>query len=200
VLRRSLASLVAVLVVTALSVSTALAADVRVRVEGRATTIYGPAQPLHRGVSTPLEALEAASAFGEFYYHVTRASVGQYVDRIGRHEATGTSGWAFKVNGVSPPVGADQVALKDGDVVLWYWAEFGSQGGPPTLELQRRPRNCYQVLSVDDKGVRTPEPGAVLRVDGRRVSTNVSGRACVGKHVGLVRASRTGAVISNAVR
>ena len=45
----------------------------------------------------------------------------------------GQHGWVFKVNGVSPPVGADQVALKDGDTVLWYWAEFGSTGGPPTL-------------------------------------------------------------------
>ena len=45
----------------------------------------------------------------------------------------GSAGWVFKVNGVSPPVGADQVVLKDGDSVLWYYAEFGPTGGPPTL-------------------------------------------------------------------
>ena len=56
-----------------------------------------------------------------------------------------TTGWVFKVNGVSPPVGADQALLKDGDLVLWYYATFGATGGPPTLELQRLPANCYVV-------------------------------------------------------
>jgi hypothetical protein len=200
VLRRSLVSFVAVVLLAALAVSAAVAANVRIRVEGRLTTIYGPTQPVHRGPANPLEALEAASAFGEFYYHVAESSFGQYVDQIGRHAASGSTGWVFKVNGVSPPVGADQVVLRDGDVVLWYWAEFGPEGGPPTLELQRRPRNCYQVLAVDDKGVRTPGIGAVVRVDGRRVSTNRAGRACVGRHAGLVSATRLGAVRSNALR
>ena len=47
-----------------------------------------------------------------------------------------SSGWVFKVDNASPPVGADQVTLKDGDTVLWYYADFGPTGGPPTLEVK----------------------------------------------------------------
>ena len=147
-----------------------------------------------------LEVLESASIAGEFYYHVTTTSFGPYVDQIGRYGGSESSGWVFKVNGVSPQVGADAVTLKDGDTVLWYWAEFGDSGGPPTLDLRRLPANCYLVASVNDAGKRTAAAGATLTVDGRRVRTNARGRGCVGRHVGPVRAALTGAVRSNALR
>ena len=84
-----------------------------------------------------LDALEASSNAGEFYYHVQQTTFGPYVDQIARYAATGETGWVFKVNGKSPPVGADAVSLKDGDTVLWYWAQFGVAGGPKTLVLER---------------------------------------------------------------
>jgi hypothetical protein len=196
VFRRSLA-LAVVAVLVALAPAAALAARVGVRVEGRTQTIFAPV-PRIVDVANALEALEAASLAGEFYYHVATSSFGPYVDQIGRFPAAGQTGWVFKVNGVSPPVGADKVELKDGDVVLWYWAQFGETGGPPTLDLQRRAGGCYQVFKQDDKGARTTAAGAVLRVDGRRVATR-AGRACLrGKH-GVVRATLAGAVRSNAV-
>jgi hypothetical protein len=175
----------------------ALAANVKVRVEGRAVTIYGPAQPTLRA-DNALQALDVASTAGEFHYVLTQSSAGNYVSQIGKYPAAGTSGWAFKVNGVSPPVGADQVALKDGDVVLWYWATFGPSGGPPTLDLKRLPGNCYVVESVNDAGQRTRAANATLTADGKRFRTR-QGRACIGKHTGLVRAIAPGAVRSNAV-
>jgi hypothetical protein len=195
VLRRSLALSVLLFAVLA---QAALAANVTIRVEGRTTTIFGPAQP-RVAADNPLQALDVASTAGEFHYAITAASFGNYVSQIGKYAAGGDSGWAFKVNGVSPPVGADQVALKDGDVVLWYWATFGAAGGPPTLELQRLPGNCYVVQSVNDAGRRTRATTATLVADGKRFRTR-NGRGCVGRHVGLVRAVAPGAVRSNAVR
>ena len=54
----------------------ALGALVHVRVEGKTQTIFGAGEP--RAVATnALDALEAASFAGEFYYHVTQASFGQ---------------------------------------------------------------------------------------------------------------------------
>ena len=176
----------------------ALAAKVKIRVEGRTTTIYGPAQPTVTA-DNALQALDVASTAGEFHYALTSSSFGDYVSQIGKYAASGTSGWVFKVNGVSPPVGADKVTLKDGDVVLWYWATFGPAGGPPTLELQRLPGNCYVVQSVDDKGARSRATTATLLVDGKRFRTR-QGRGCVGRHTGLVRAVAPGAVRSNAQR
>jgi hypothetical protein len=179
--------------------STALAANVHVRVEGRTTTIFGAAQARVPGVANALEALDRASTAGEFHYVVSTASFGNYVSQIGKYPAGGSTGWVFKVNGASPPVGADQVQLKDGDVVLWYWATFGPTGGPPTLELQRLPGNCYVVQSVNDQGRKTRAANATLVADGKRFRTR-NGRACVGRHDGLVRAVAPGAVRSNAVR
>ena len=186
------------LLLAAILTPTALAASVKIRVEGKTQTIFGPSQS---GVTADnaLQALDVASTAGEFYYALTASSFGDYVSQIGKYAAGGSAGWVFKVNGVSPQVGADKVVLKDGDVVLWYYATFGSTGGPPTLDLQRLPRNCYLVQSVNDLGKRSPAATAVLSAGGRRFPTK-AGRACIGKHTGLVRATAPGAVRSNAVR
>lgn len=146
-----------------------------------------------------LQALDVASTAGEFHYAPTTSTVGDYVSQIGKYTAAGASRWAFKVNGVSPPVGADKVSLKDGDVVLWYYATFGDAGGPPTLELHRLPGNCYVVESATDAGTRTRAAPATLVTGGKRFTTK-TGRACIGKHVGLVRAVAPGAVRSNAAK
>ena len=183
-----------------LVVPAALALSVHVRVEGKTRTIYGSAEPTLDVKANALDALESASIAGEFYYHVTTTSFGPYVDQIGRYVAGATSGWVFKVNGVSPPVGADAVALKDSDHVLWYWATFGPTGGPPTLALKvGSKRNCYRVLSQNDAGKTTAARGALLHVGSRSVVAR-NGTACVGKHSGLVTATLKGTVRSNALR
>ena len=173
----------------------ALAANVKIRVEGKTQTIFGAAQPSVTA-DNALQALDRASTAGEFYYGMTASSFGDYVSQIGKYPAGGPAGWVFKVNGVSPPVGADKVVLKDGDVVLWYYATFGPAGGPPTLELKRLPGNCYVAESVTDTGTRTRATTATLVADGKRFKTK-EGRACIGKHVGPVRATAPGAVRSN---
>jgi hypothetical protein len=197
--RRTLLTLAALIMVAALLVSAADAARVSVRVEGRTQSLYGALETRFEAGAHPLQALDAASRRGEFYYHVTTTSFGPYVDQIGRYPAAASNGWVFKVNGASPPVGADQIELKDGDRVLWYWATFGATGGPPTLLLTRTGRNCYRAVAENDQGVDRSANGALLQVDGRRVRTR-AGRGCVGRHTGLVRAAMAGAVRSNALR
>jgi hypothetical protein len=186
------------LLLAAILTPTALAASVKIRVEGKTQTIFGASQPVVTA-DNALQALDVASTAGEFHYALTASSFGDYVSQIGKYPASGSAGWVFKVNGVSPPVGADKVVLKNGDVVLWYYATFGSTGGPPTLDLQRLPRNCYVARSVDDKGARTLAASAVLTADGKRFRTR-QGRACIGRHTSLVRATAPGSVRSNAVR
>lgn len=197
---RRLVVLVVALVAALLVVPAAFALRVHVRVEGKTRTIYGSAEPTLSVKSTALDALDSASVVGQFYYHVQIASFGRYVDRIGRQSATGSSGWVFKVNGVTPPVGADAVTLEDGDRVLWYWADFGPKGGPATLWLRAgSKRNCYRVLAQDDTGKTTPARGARLHVGSRSVLAR-EGSACLGAHRGLVTATLKGAVRSNAIR
>jgi hypothetical protein len=196
VFRRLIILAAAVALVAALA-TPALAERVKVRVEGKTTTLFGAAEPTLTTGPNALAVLDAASLVGEFYYHV---SPGPFVDQIGRYPGVGFSGWAYKINGVSPPVAADQGPVKDGDTVLWYWTTFSEQGSTPTLLLRRRAKvNCFSVVSQNDQGISTAASNAVLNVDGRRVKTR-SGRACVGKHRGLVRATAPNTVRSNALR
>ncbi len=196
---RRLCTIVAAGVAALLVVPAAFALRVHVRVEGKTRTIYGSSEPsLSVGVNA-LDALESASVAGEFYYHVTATSFGPYVDQIGRYVAGSSTGWVFKVNGASPPVGADAVQLKPGDHVLWYWATFGPKGGPPTLSLRAGAKpNCYRVLAQGDNGKGKAARRARLHVDGRNIIAR-SGSACVGRHRGLVTATLKGAVRSNAL-
>src|SRR4051794_26485839 len=97
-------SVLAAVVAAIVLVPSAFAIPVHARVEGKTRTIYGSTEPTVWVKANALDALEAASLAGEFYYHIVTASFGRYVDQIGRDPAAGSSGWVFKVNGASPPV------------------------------------------------------------------------------------------------
>jgi hypothetical protein len=193
-LRRSLV-VVAVLVAALSVVPFAAAAIVHIRVEGKNVTIFGANEP-RVSATTPLEALQAASTAAEFYYHLTASSFGNYVDQVGLYGGTGSNGWVFKVNGVSPPVGADQVQLEDGDFVEWYYAAFGANGGPPTLELKPAAKGCYAATGQDDTGAAKVPAGLVFHVGSRTIPA-AAGHICFTKPHGLVWATAPGAVRSN---
>lgn len=178
----------------------ASAATVKVRVEGKTRTLFAPTE-ITVTASTPLEALEQASLLGELYYHVTSSSFGNYVDQVGRYGGSASAGWVFKVDNASPPIGADKVALKDGDTVLWYYADFGPTGGPPTLQVRAAANGCYTATAYDDNGKATTVAGLTWHVGSKKSAPGATGKAyCPGKHTGsLVRATAAGAVRSNAV-
>ncbi|HUK98885.1 MAG TPA: DUF4430 domain-containing protein [Gaiellaceae bacterium] len=197
-----MAKRVVLLVVLALALpATALAATVKVRVEGKTRTIFAPA-PVTVTATSALDALEQASILGEFYYHVTVTGFGPYVDQIGRYPGSGSSGWVFKVDNASPPVGADKVVLKDGDDVLWYYATFGPNGGPPTLQLNAATGGCYVAQAFDDNGKPASVTNLVLHIGSKRTMTaQANTKVCPGAHKGLlVRATADGAVRSNALK
>ena len=200
----------------AVFVSPALAVDVKIRVEGARVSIFGKSEPRLAPVTgtfsppegpdvtvsgpTPLGALERASRRREFYYRVQGTSFGPYVDRIGRRAATGSSGWVYKVNHMSPPVGADSYELEKGDSVLWYWATFGPSGGPKTLDLARAGAGCFRAFAYDDTGKRS-RPGNVVFVrNGRREIASESGRYCPPAGWDTLRAKKQGLVRSELVR
>lgn len=213
-LRRSVVvALVAALAALVVLPSSALALRAHVRVEGATVTIFGATDPLvdvtvgtlpvDGGAPltltkpTALGALEGASIEGEFFYQLKALSFGPYVSQIGRNAASDTSGWVYKVNGVSPPVGADAYDVKANDEVLWYWATFGPAGGPPTLDLVPAKRGCYRAYAVDDTGKRTLT-GVEFRLDARSVRST-SGRICPAGEWSTLSATKDGAVRSQVV-
>ena len=176
----------------------ALAARVHVRAEGKTQTIFGPTEPTLTVKDNALDALESASAAGEFFYHVTVSGFGPYVDQIGRYPAAGNGGWIFKVNGVLPPVGADAVHLKDGDSVLWYWATFTGAAGPLTLEVENslvRGKRCFFATGRNDAGHAGRVRAVVFTLNGRRRAA-ATGVLCTKPGPFAVRVTKTGAVRS----
>jgi hypothetical protein len=193
--------LVFVLFVLLVLPASAFAATVKVRVEGKTQTLFGPTE-ITVTASNAQDAIEQASILGELYYHVTPSSFGPYIDQVGRYGGTASSGWVFKVNDVSPPVGADKVTLKDGDRVLWYYADFGPTGGPSTLFVKAAAKGCYTATAFDDNGKAATVSGLTWHVGSKQTAPGTTGTSyCPGKHAGaLVRATATGAVRSNAVK
>jgi Domain of unknown function (DUF4430) len=181
--------------------ATAVAATVTVRVEGKTQTLFAPTE-ITVTASNALDALEQASILGELYYHLTVSGFGTYVDQVGRYGGTADSGWVFKVDDASPPVGADKVQLRDNDRVLWYYATFGPTGGPPTLTVKAAAKGCYTATAYDDNGKAASVSGLTWHVGSKKSVAASAGTAfCPGKHTGLlVRATATGAVRSNAVK
>ncbi len=118
-------------------------------------------------------------------------------NQIGRLAGTANTGWVYKVNGISPPVGATDYVLKKGDRVLWYYATFGPTGGPKTLvlEKQRKPKLCFTARQQDDAGVKSAVGDVVFRVNGHAVRSK-SGTLCPKRVVRTVRVSKAGLVRS----
>jgi hypothetical protein len=176
----------------------ALAARVHVRVEGKTQTIFGSTEPTLNVKANALDALDSASLAGEFFYHVTVTGFGPYVDQIGRYPAGGSNGWVFKLNGISAPVGADAVQLKDGDTVLWYWATFSGSAGPLTLEAENslvRGKRCFSATGRNDAGRASRVRNVVFVLNGRRVRSR-TGVVCTKAGRYSVRVTKAGAVRS----
>jgi Domain of unknown function (DUF4430) len=198
VYRLALALLAALAVAAAPAVAPAAAARVHVRVEGKTQTIFGATEPMLNVKANALDALEAASLAGEFYYHVAVTAFGPYVDQIGRYPAGGSSGWIFKVNGIVSPVGADHVPVHDGDTVLWYWATFTGSAGPLTLEIDTalvRGKRCFYAAGRNDAGRAARVRDVVFSLNGRRIRSG-SGVVCTNLGRYAVRVSKPGAVRS----
>jgi Domain of unknown function (DUF4430) len=179
-------------------VPSTLAARVHVRVEGKTQTIFGSTEPTLTVKDNVLDALEAASRAGEFFYHVTQTGFGPYVDQIGRYPAGGSNGWVFKVNGIVPPVGADSVRLKDGDTVLWYWATFSGSAGPLTLEVENsfvKAKRCFFATGRNDAGHASRVRNVVFVLNGRLVRSR-TGVVCTKAGRYTLRVTKAGAVRS----
>jgi hypothetical protein len=194
VFRRSLVLLAVVAAALSLA-GLAAAAIVHIRVEGKTQTIFGATEPRAFGTNA-LDVLLSTARAAEFFAHVTTTSFGPYVDQIGYYPGAGETGWVFKVNGISPPVGADQVQLKDGDHVLWYFAQFGIAGGPATLTLSSPSTGCYRATGQNDQGTEKVPPGLVFHI-GAKIVPAPAGHVCPVRPHGLVWASAPGAVRSN---
>ncbi|NEU30989.1 DUF4430 domain-containing protein [bacterium LRH843] len=86
---------------------------------------------------TALELLQRVLEGEKINYDIRESSWGSYIAKInGEKEATlgGWDGWAFKVNGVMPQVGADTYYLENSDEVQFYYSRWAAITSPSLIE------------------------------------------------------------------
>jgi len=86
---------------------------------------------------TALGALDEADKLGEFGYVLTDYGWGLYVEEVAGEPPIGWDGWVYRVNYVSPTVGASDYMLADNDEVLWYFGKMWPLVPPLKIELDR---------------------------------------------------------------
>jgi Domain of unknown function (DUF4430)/RTX calcium-binding nonapeptide repeat (4 copies) len=116
-------------------------------------------------------------------------SFGLLVCGIGGDNASGVSSyWLYKVNHVSPTVGADAFSVKADDDVLWYFVN-GTHNGGDELELTAparvQPGQQFDaaVYAYDFAAARRPVQGATVAGGGAIATTDAMGVA----HLTLTR-------------
>lgn len=74
--------------------------------------------------ATALAAVERGAGLCGYQYHITQSDFGPYLDRVNNEASEGPNGWMYRVNWVSPQVGAADYNLRAGDYVLWAFGQF----------------------------------------------------------------------------
>lgn len=95
---------------------------------------------------TALEVVENAAEICGYTYVITDSSFGSYLSQINNEFASGMSGWMYFVNNESPPIGAADYLLTEGDEVLWYCGEWGWQ--PTRLSVSENNSETGQSITV----------------------------------------------------
>lgn len=87
--------------------------------------------------ATALDVIRNAEAQCGYTYHIKDTAYGPYLDQIGNDTATGSIGWVYFVNDVSPSTGAADYALKSGDSVIWAYGngDLPPEGDSASLSL-----------------------------------------------------------------
>jgi hypothetical protein len=187
---RLVAALLAAAIMVGSGATVALAATpvVSVRVEGSNSALFQQSVPVgtsvitdtdhatHAETANALTAVDVAARLGGFPYEVTNSAYGLYVSSVNGElpvPAPPYPGWLYRVNGALLSVGADQITLKNGDSVLWY---YGTYDASPTVAVApsvvTAGRNAKIVAKqLDPNGLASPLVGATVHV-GSRVATS----------------------------
>jgi len=84
---------------------------------------------------TALGALDEANKTTGFGYKVAAYSWGLYMYEVAGEAASGWDGWMYRVDYVSPGVGAPDYTLAENDNVLWYYGSWTAK--PLKIELDK---------------------------------------------------------------
>ena len=145
------------------------------RIEGSAGNICDT----YVAANTALDVVENGAAECGYTYTITQESYGPYLRAINEDESAGLSGWMYFVNYTSPPVGANDYILEEGDEVIWYFGEWGWQ--PTKLSVNKNELNSGESLIVTVEYFNGQSwqdlAGATVKGGDQEYTTNASGQA-----------------------
>ncbi|MCL2136906.1 MAG: DUF4430 domain-containing protein [Coriobacteriia bacterium] len=84
----------------------------------------GATYTVHVDIDEEDTILSATQGSKDLVVAIRSASWGDYVtsiDGLEENAVTNESGWTVTLNGESPQYGADQIPVKDGDVIVWIY-------------------------------------------------------------------------------
>lgn len=136
------------------------------RIEGANQTICD----VEVEAATALEIVERGAGLCGYQYHITQSDFGPYLDRVNNEASEGPNGWMYRVNWLSPNVGAADYDLRAGDYVLWAFGQF------PLLPLRLS-------LSDDAVGLNEEVTATVEYFDEQQWLPAVEARVLAGENV-----------------
>lgn len=183
----------------ALGSATAAWADarVKVRVEGADANVWAGTVNVGTSVLTDKDGathtvsgkalctLDEAARLGAFPYQLEAFAWGLFVDGVNDEWsvlAPPYPGWLYRVNSVSPLIGADQNDVSDGDEVLWYYGTYDAS--PVAVALSSRILPVGRVLTVgakqlDAAGAPSPLPDATVHIGSLVATSDAAGEVTV---------------------
>lgn len=190
-MKKIISAIAAFAVVLSSLVVSPFAADektVSLRIEGKSETyFYGD---VTTNASTVAELMNEVDAAND-NLTITNPT-GTYITAINGDveetvEEKNFYGWMDLVNGVAPSVGIGEQQIKDGDVIVFYYAdEFGSHGfARPVADLSKLgDREITFTSDAHDKDfnpITVPVEGAKVTWDGKEYVTDADGKIVIDK-------------------
>ena len=115
---------------------------------------------------TALDLVKNAAATCSYTYTITQEIYGPYLRAINDEQASGLSGWLYFVDNISPPIGAADYNLEEGDEVLFYYGQWG--WNPTRIDVSSTEIDPGQTIDVSAKYFNgsdwLPLPNAVIKV------------------------------------
>ncbi len=127
-----------------------------------------------------LEIVQKAADICDFTYEIEQTSFGPYLKKINNDEAQGMLGWLYRVDWLSPPMGAIDFNLTSGQKVLWYFGDW--QWPVMQLELDTTQAALGEVVTaevraIDSENNWSPVIGATVTSGNLSKQTNDEGKA-----------------------
>tara|TARA_Y100000310_G_C20685889_1_gene818974 strand:- start:433 stop:2178 length:1746 start_codon:yes stop_codon:yes gene_type:complete len=184
-----------------------LAGTFSLRIEGASRTICDSFVEAENG----LDIVENGSEICDYTYTIEDTAFGPYLSEVAGEAAEGLEGWLYLVDYVSPPIGAADYVLVEGEEVLWYYGEWGISPLRLIVSDDEVDSGDSTTITVEyyEDGSWLPLAGATIKGADQDYTANGSGQLALGlddgfynlyaEEDGYVRSAKVGVTFGEGV-